>query len=703
MSIPPGPGLRILGMRLVGYRKNYEVRFSSEDTWNPLSLISGEISTGKTTILEFIDFCLGGSVAPQHPEVVDAVKAAQLSIEANVPVELEENDTALGPDAARIGYSRQRFLIQRSVAGSSKDVLVFSGDLDTVEQVAPTVVSSDSGASESVSKFLLQLCGLDGVKLKVAPTKPDSATHHLSFRDTTPLWFLTNTRLDNKNLTFEHAPHKANKLRQVVDLVFDVFDENRAALAGQVAELQDQLRGERKGIDALRRFIREQGVPGPVELESSRDQARSRRTQAVLRLSAVDDEAQVQTAFAEETRRAYMEKVEKAREAAGKARERETLLRRLAPLRSQYADDLKKLNMLKEAKRLFDPLSITICPACASELGDVSIVGGRCTLCRTSVPHLSHDALNALSSDVAADGATGDNDGRQNSFDVSKEINSTRRRLTELTDYVAIVEAEAKDARSIATLLDIEATELQNRFDSLTRDAVTPLLAVRDAAVRAVADAERFIEQLDSQWRMLESVEKHEREVESLAARLSEARRRATEAEAARRDRSDMLGKLSSRFHSILQSFGYPKLTNAEIDAKLIPWVRDIRYDRVGSSGATTLISLAWELAIFELAYEEGRRHPGFLMIDSPQKNLAPEGLLGAVESEQENAEEAAEAIVRRIYRHLTDWLARDGAGAQVIIVDNVPPPTVEQSVVVRYSGSPSEPPYGLIDDASSA
>lgn len=698
MTVPPGPGLRIRGLRLLGYRKNYEIRFAEGDSWNPLNLITGEISTGKTTILEFIDYCLGSTTFPQHPEVVDAVKAVQLSIEANVPVEVEQEDASISPDAARLGYSRRRFLIQRSIEGSIKDVLIFSGDLDEIEQVAPTVVSSDSSAEESLSKFLLQLCGLDGIQLRIAPTRSDSTTHRLSFRDTAPLWFLTNTRLDNKNLAFEHTPHKAIKLRQVVDLVFDVFDEDRAALVGQVAELQEQLRGERKGIDALRRFIREQGVPDPVELERMKGEAQARRTQALLQLSSVDDQAREQTAFAEEARRAYLEKVEKAREIAGKARERETLLRRLAPLRAQYADDLKKLTMLKEAKRLFDPLGVTVCPACASELGDVSIVKGRCTLCRSAVPHLEHEALETFreaTNNGAADGSS-----RSDGFDVSKELSSTKRRLNELNDYISAVAAEAKDARSESGVLDAESVELQSRFDNLTREAVTPLLAVREAAVRAVTDAELTIDQLNGQQRMIESVEKHERDVESLAARLSEARRHAAESEAARRDRGDMLNKLSNRFHSILQSFGYPKLTEAEINGQLVPWVRGIRYDRVGSSGATTLISLAWELAIFELAYEEQRRHPGFLMIDSPQKNLAPEGLIGATE-ELENPEAAAEAIVRRIYRHLTDWLSGDGSGAQIIIVDNVPPPSVEKSVVVKYSGSISEPPYGLIDDAS--
>ncbi|WP_338684002.1 hypothetical protein QD712_26020 [Streptomyces acidiscabies] len=699
MTIPPGPGLRVLGLRLLGYRKNYEVRFSDGESWKPLSLITGEISTGKTTILEFVDYCLGAAAFPQHPEVVDAVKVAQLSIEANVPVELDGDDSDIGPDTARLGYARQRFLIQRSIEGSSKDVLIFAGDLDQVEQVAPRVVSSDSSANESISKFLLGLCGLDGIKLRVAPTKPDSATHQLSFRDTAPLWFLPNTRLDNKNLIYEHAPHKANKLRQVVDIVFDVFDEGRAALAGQVAELQEQLRGERKGIDALRRFIREQGVPGPVELESSKEQAQARRTQAILRLSSVDDEARELTTFAEEARRAYLEKEERARQVAGKTRERETLLRRLAPLRAQYADDLKKLTLLKEAKRLFDPLSVTVCPACASALGDVSIINGRCTLCRTAVPHLEHEALSSANggahSNESVNGAAAGEE-----FDVSKELNSTKRRLNELNDYIAVVSGEAKDARSESRVLDSEAADMRLQFDNLTRDAVTPLLAMRDAAVRAVAEADLSVDQLNGQQRMLESVEKHEREVESLAARLNEARRRAAEAESARRDRSDMISKFSERFRAILESFGYPKLTEAEINGQLIPWVRGIRYDRVGSSGATTLISLAWELSIFELAYEEGRRHPGFLMIDSPQKNLAPEGLLGAADSSQDSPEAAVEAIVRRIYRHLTEWLSGDGAGAQVIIVDNVPPPSVVGSTVVKYSGSTSKPPYGLIDDA---
>ncbi|MCX4808535.1 hypothetical protein ACFWWM_23845 [Streptomyces sp. NPDC058682] len=43
---------------------------------------------------------------------------------------------------------------------------------------------------------------------------------------------------------------------------------------------------------------------------------------------------------------------------------------------------------------------------------------------------------------------------------------------------------------------------------------------------------------------------------------------------------------------------------------------------REASSGARTLLTLAWQLAVFEAAIESSATHPGFLMIDSPQKNL---------------------------------------------------------------------------------
>jgi hypothetical protein len=112
------------------------------------------------------------------------------------------------------------------------------------------------------------------------------------------------------------------------------------------------------------------------------------------------------------------------------------------------------------------------------------------------------------------------------------------------------------------------------------------------------------------------------------------------------------------------------------------------------SSGGRTLISLAWILAIFEIAWESGAAHPGFLMIDSPQKNLGQGG--------DRDTEFADSVAVSDVYHHVQSWLAGPGVGSQIIIVDNAPPAVAEPDVVVRFSRRAETPPYGLISDETS-
>jgi archaellum biogenesis ATPase FlaH len=53
--------LRLLPVRLIGAKKNYEVDVTLSGRVRPLSVVAGEISTGKTSLLEFIAYGLGAS------------------------------------------------------------------------------------------------------------------------------------------------------------------------------------------------------------------------------------------------------------------------------------------------------------------------------------------------------------------------------------------------------------------------------------------------------------------------------------------------------------------------------------------------------------------------------------------------------------------------------------------------------------------
>ena len=67
-------GIRILRLRLKGINRDYEVDFRTREGGDPrpLSLIAGAFSTGKTSVLEFIAYCLGARNHPQHPEILRA-------------------------------------------------------------------------------------------------------------------------------------------------------------------------------------------------------------------------------------------------------------------------------------------------------------------------------------------------------------------------------------------------------------------------------------------------------------------------------------------------------------------------------------------------------------------------------------------------------------------------------------------------------
>jgi hypothetical protein len=128
------------------------------------------------------------------------------------------------------------------------------------------------------------------------------------------------------------------------------------------------------------------------------------------------------------------------------------------------------------------------------------------------------------------------------------------------------------------------------------------------------------------------------------------------------------------------------------VDDKFVPYLGDRVYRSIGSDGAKTLISLAWTLAIFELVIESGGPHPGFLLLDSVQKNLAP------TRDRSKDDEYTNPAIYDRMYSHVQNWLEQNST-AQIIIVDHEPPTSMKDHEVVHFSGDRQQPPYGLIDD----
>ncbi|MFE6770137.1 DNA recombination protein RecN [Streptomyces fimicarius] len=659
-TMQPLPGIRIRRLRLAGVSRNYDVDFTQGQRVRDLSVVAGAFSSGKTAVLEFIAYGLGGKHHPRHPEVLRKVRSCLLEVE----------------------LSGDPHVIERPVGEPSKIAYVRRGTLDSLPLSKPESRTIEpAGAPESLSALLLGHCKLEGVQLREAPSSRESRTDPLSIRDLMNLAFLPNERIASKNFLFENEYMKKHKLKQVVDVVFGVHDDRAVELGQRIKELGARLSQARSELATARAFVDEQNVPTAGALIAERYEGELRELTEQLR--ALDEAAQAGTAFAGSVRREHQQAAQRARLAAGVVRDCETQLTRMMPLRAQYADDLVKLNMLAEAQRLFDPLSVTTCPACLNRLpAPPSVENGSCSLCSHELPHGDEQ--------LTLGTATAEHSSDEGRLDVAAEITATKARLKEITAYIEGLDSSLAALKLQAEDAAIDEERAAAAVDEVTSPTVTPFLTARDNLQRRREEVLRHLQHAENATKLQAGLDKRAALVERQEAQIERLREERDRLGDAAQDRDLVVGRISGRYSELLRQWHYPKLSQPMIDTNLVPYVRGDSY-REASSGARTLLTLAWQLAVFEVAVETSAAHPGFLMIDSPQKNLGHGGTRDAV---------IADAIaIDDFYRHLTSWLAEQGAGAQVIIVDNSPPMLVEEIVVVRYSRNEDRPPYGLIDD----
>ncbi len=654
-------GLRIRKLRLFtppGGARTYDVDFTTSDgNWRPLSIVAGASQTGKTSTIEYILYCLGGSGFPEHPEMVQRVAAAALELEIDGVIHTIERTTTGSP---------------------SKFASVRQAPLDDLTSATEMrLVIDPPSEPESLSQFLLASFGMGGIRLPVSPSRPDSETHALSIRDVARLMYYANSRLDGQNLLEEKSNViVAQKLQQTIDLTFGVADNSLAQLADRIHAAEIASREAERSAKILRAIVEDEYPLGPagVEIEHGDAQRLAERLRTQI---AELDTSELARQRATDSLRGELAAVESEMLAWNvRVRGRESLLDRLNSLALQYADDKKKLTFLKEAERLFDPLHVTHCPACLNKL--------------TSLPHVTTDgSCSFCGHDLSQDG-DGERSKEQRQL-VERELTATTRRLDHLTEYLNTLTRELVVLRAsqstIAERAASTATEL-NRAANLP----APFLAYRDQLSTQLAEAQKAVARQEQGNRLWEKVGQADRESQIRAGQLALLRKERQE-QSSRPDRNSIVSVVSARFVEILGDFGYPKLSDAGLNSKFIPTVRGSNYTRA-SSGGLTLISLAWAFAIWEVAFERDALAPGLLIVDSPQKNLG--------HTAHPDDDDFADArLVNNIYEHIEQWLDGAGAGAQIILVDNSPPPTVDEHVVIRFSGRAEQPPFGLIDDAT--
>lgn len=636
----------------------YAVLFTAADgALRPLSVIAGESQTGKTSVIDFIKYALGGKDFPRHDEVISHVRGVLLDVELR----------------------GQRYVIERSATGSPSSFATVwrgrFGDLDEASErrfgIEPT------GDPESFSQFILGSMDLDGIKLLDSATKDETNSSTLSVRDLFRFFDVPNERLDNGSLVFEHGEYMVRqKYKQTVDVVFGVYDNEEALLRDRYRAAREKVRIARAQLATLEQSAERDFSEGAIQLGSLLDSARAEISDTRAQLKILDSREVTTSKASQELRDLLSEKQSAAVAARIRLRERESLLDRLNALRAQYASDQRKLGFLADAQALFNPLGLTTCPVCLQPFEyQEDELTAQCGLC--------HQARTVSMSSSSSEGDA------EGSALISSELRAVRSRLTSLDEYLNRLQIHTATLRDDREVANREADAAAKAVDAIVTKPA-PWLALRDRLTQDHTAALLVHQQAAigvKAWSRVAEARATLKSLESDAREISSAKRNV------RPDRSLLIADLTGRFTQILKAIGFPKLRDSFVQLDLIPVVKGLPYS-AASSGGRVVAGLAYTLALFEIAYERGANAPGLLIIDSPQKNLGHNA-----QSDSDDFSDAS--LVGNFYSHVRDWLADAGQGAQVIVVDNSPPELVSQDIVVQFSRRADRPPYGLIRDAT--
>lgn len=617
--------------RLIGLQKNYEFDFKSG-----LNFISGPTSTGKTTILELIDYVLG---AKSHKAYIEVGSKC-----TDVELEIILEDTL--------------YKIRRTLFEFNMPVLIEIFDEKNQKFVTFGIYEVDNPESEkSLSSFLLSKIGLNGVKI---------SNQSFSFRDLFKYSYLKQTKIDSEDMLSESNWAVFNKEKATFEIIFNFYDKLLGELKANLKKSQNELKDEKLRYEGIDEFLKTSGIEnfGTVKLR------RSEIEEKILELNQTIDSYKNQidrdTPNSEVTklRTSVLLKKTTLKESISELHDQEQYIGKLRLLFNQYESDIEKIDATIMGIKEINKYEFILCPNCLKPLNTHAHLTD-CSLCGNSMEDLV-----------------------ENKLILKLERKNIVKKKNELEKHILFEVSRKKQIQHKIDTISDEIADEDRILEELTEKYVNPFVAEISLINLNLGKLYKELDELDGSLRFIKELNRlailladKSKEVKSLNEQIAE--------QSTLNDRSTAIHNLSIQFEKILEIFNFPKLEKAYINQKnYLPYVRGRKYNDLGSLGAVTLITMAYYLSILVETTENQDNHLNLLMIDTPRKNL---GISSANEDFKD--EEIYNSIIK-YFIHLDESMSSD---IQLIVINNGYPDFLpKKDIILEFSANGQS---GLIDD----
>lgn len=325
-------GFQIRRLALIGRGvPNAEVQFREG-----LNVVSGPSDTGKTFIVQCIDFMLGGKDVPESIPEAAPYETVRLTLD--------------------VSEGKAEVALERSIKGG--DFKLFTpGQQDRILSA-----KHSAGDKDSLSQYLLGLCSL--TKRKVRKNKQGS-TREVSFRDLARLVLVDEETIISKTspiLTGQYTTGTSESA--VFRLLLTGADDSSLISSEDPKVAKGRQAGKVEMLDLL--LNQTKGRMAEMQLAGDAQAWQEQLAQIETLFDAAQKELAVEqqnAAQLESKRRAELGSLRQLESRSGVLRE---LQRRFVLLEQQYLSDLRRLESIAEAGARLGQMAEERCPVCGA-------------------------------------------------------------------------------------------------------------------------------------------------------------------------------------------------------------------------------------------------------------------------------------------------------------------------------------------------
>jgi uncharacterized coiled-coil DUF342 family protein len=525
-----------------------------------LNVVRGASDTGKSFLVEAIDFLLGAKVTGTNNPLRD----------------IPQRD---GYDRARLVLKTREdelFTLQRSTSGGnfSRFEGAWLSNEPNVEARNLKAVHAD-GNYETLSTYLLSLIGLAE---KYVQKNQRGETQSLSFRNLVRLVVVQETAITKQRSPILSERDQNSTLEySVFKLLLTGLDD--ATLEDQAIQQNETLvtrQNNRAKIEFIGELLR--------ELQASLNGLEINRAQAEEQISQLEEQSERQQEILNQVQRNLNSRVERRcavlehiESWTDRINEIASLLSRFELLKEHYRIDLERLASIEESGSLFVHLERTLCPLCGA------------------LPHEQHQ-------DEICDG------------DVASIVNAATAEIAKVRQLLEELDQTSED-------LKIEAEELANQREQLEPELQILNQEIQEIS-SPMWDAQNTFSELIKQSGEMQRIvdvfsriEQMQQKRTSLIAEISEL----PSAVSSRVDLSaSVLDDFAKTVQNLLQAWDFPGSDRVSFDETRRDLIIGGQLRTNRGKGLRAITHAAMTIGLMDFCKERNLSHPGFVVLDSP-------------------------------------------------------------------------------------